>query len=81
MSPYVWILLLGLITGNIFVFSLSCMEEGMKCSKTLKTHCCGELICHLTSAFTGTCKRCLPVGAFCLNSSECCSRKCILKCK
>ncbi|KAA3678463.1 uncharacterized protein DEA37_0012294 [Paragonimus westermani] len=53
----------------------------MDCSKTVSTHCCGELICHMRDTTHGTCKKCLPSGANCMNPAQCCTNSCFIKCK
>ncbi|KAF7253032.1 hypothetical protein EG68_08560 [Paragonimus skrjabini miyazakii] len=58
-----------------------CAEIGMDCTKTVSTHCCGELICHMRDNTHGTCKKCLPSGASCVNSVHCCTNSCLIKCK
>ncbi|KAF5401974.1 hypothetical protein PHET_04311 [Paragonimus heterotremus] len=75
--------LLTLVIMNSTPVSSSavCFEKGMPCKKTVGTHCCGELVCHLTSPGKGTCKQCLPAGAFCFKPSECCSKSCFVRCK
>ncbi|KAF5401973.1 hypothetical protein PHET_04310 [Paragonimus heterotremus] len=58
-----------------------CGEIGMDCSKTASTHCCGELSCHMRDNTHGTCKKCLPSGARCMNPAQCCTNSCRIKCK
>ncbi len=55
---------------------IECVDEGQTCSST--TECCDTLRC---GASTGTCFRCKPELALCMNDEECCGRCTLGQCE